>query len=486
VWLLPAVTLLAVTLVKLGQGDYRSDTGWYAAIAEQAARTGSFWTLYADGVRHDAAGRAITEIAQPYFNKPPLAFWVHGAVLRVFGITLESARLPTIAAALGVVLATVGLVRTMSGPRVALVSGMTLALTYEFFRRTREISLDMWQLLFLMLALWAAAMAVRRGRWRWLVWMGVPAGLALMTKPLTGLLVFPMVGAWLVWIGAARRLGWLAGGAALALVVAAPWHVSMVALHGETFVGQYFGVEIAGRVEQKLSASDAPAWWFYLKLVGRAYWPWLLFVGLGVMCLVRGRGLSRVGAGPALAVVWVVAWLAVLTVFPDKHPRYALVLWPGLAWLAGLWLANRPWACLRGGRWTWEAITAGAVVASGVVSALPVRVQRPPNPQWGELFDWMRSEGVGEGELWQGGFGGLRGARVYVEFGWWPVTTRDRWGGAVQEPPAGALLVYHADDRLAPGANETVLFGSGKLVVTRLGEGGWSPEPTGRPPDDGW
>ncbi|MEO0482645.1 MAG: glycosyltransferase family 39 protein [Planctomycetota bacterium] len=477
VWLLPTLTLLSVTLVKLGQGDFRSDTGWYAAIAEQAVRTGSLWTLYADG-----SGAS----AQPYFNKPPLAFWIHGVVLRAGGISLEAARLPTVFAALGVVLATVGLVRTLSGPRVALVSGMTLALTYEFFRRTREISLDMWQLLFLMLALWAAAIAVKRGRWHWLVVAGAPIGLALMTKPLMGLVLAPILAAWLVWLGEARRLGWLAGGVAVAVLVALPWHASMIALHGETFVGQYFGVEIAGRVEQKLSAPDGQPAWFYQRLIAKSYWPWLPFAVLAVWSLVRGRGLSRERAGPALAVVWLLVWAVVLAVFPDRRPRYGLVLWPGLAWLVGLWLANRPWAFLRGGRWSWEVLTGCVVLAAAVVSATPVRVQRPPNPQWTALFDWIRSQRVESGELWQGGFSGIRGARVYVEFGWWPQTTRDRWGKMVEPPPAGVLLVYHADDQLGPGDNEAVVFESGKIFVTRLGTGGWSPVMTEKPPDDGW
>ncbi|MEL7472444.1 MAG: glycosyltransferase family 39 protein [Planctomycetota bacterium] len=472
-WLLPTITLLAVALPKLGQGDFRSDTGWYSAIALQAVRTGEWWTLYAD-------------LGQPYFNKPPLAFWVHGLALRIFGVSLEAARLPTVLAALGVVLATVGVVRAASGPRVALVAGMALALTYEFFRRTREISLDMWQLLWLMLAFWLVVIAWRRQRWGWLAVAGVPIGLALMTKPLVGLVVLPMVAAWLVWNGWTRRLGWLALGGVTAVLIAGPWHLSMWLIHGEEFARQYFGAEIAGRVEHLVVAADTPPWWWYAKLVGSSYWPWLAFVGLGLWAWLRGRGLSRLAAGPRLAIIWLVVWVVVLTVFPDKRPRYALVLWPVLAWVAGLWLANRPWAFLRGGRWTWEAFAAAAVVVGAVVSWSPVRVQRPPNPQWGEMFEWMRAHDVDEGELWQGAFTGIRGCRVYLEFGWWPVPTRNRWGEVIAEPPVGSLLGYHADDQLAPGANESVLFESGKLRVTRLGAGGWSPIPTAKPPDDGW
>src|SRR5215203_4197899 len=106
VYLLPAALLLAVTLPHLGQGDFRGDAGWYSAIGLQAWRTGEFWTLYG-------------EPGQPYFNKPPLVFWIHGLVLHLLGPSVLAARLPSELAALGCVLATVGAVRELSGRRAA-------------------------------------------------------------------------------------------------------------------------------------------------------------------------------------------------------------------------------------------------------------------------------------------------------------------------------------------------------------------------------
>ena len=139
VWLLPCVLLLSVTLPKLNQGDFRGDAGWYSAIGLQAWRTGSLWTLYG-------------EPGQPYFNKPPLAFWIHGLALHTLGPELWVARLPSILAATVCVLFTVAIVRHLAGRRAALLSGCVLALSLEFFRRTREISLDMWQAVFLLMA----------------------------------------------------------------------------------------------------------------------------------------------------------------------------------------------------------------------------------------------------------------------------------------------------------------------------------------------
>ncbi|MCH9057519.1 MAG: glycosyltransferase family 39 protein [Planctomycetes bacterium] len=175
-WLIPAVLLLCVTLPHLGDGDWqRGDSGWYTAIGVQAWRTGELWTL-------------MGEPGQPYFNKPPLVFWITGFVAWIFGPSAWAARLPTIAAAPGCVLATVGITRVFATRRTALTVGVVLALSVEFFRRTREVSLDLWQLVFLLLALWIAAGAVKDQRWRRLALAGLPSGLALMCKPMVALL----------------------------------------------------------------------------------------------------------------------------------------------------------------------------------------------------------------------------------------------------------------------------------------------------------
>lgn len=459
-WLIPAVLLLCVTLPHLGDGDWqRGDSGWYTAIGVQAWRTGELWTL-------------MGEPGQPYFNKPPLVFWITGFVAWIFGPSAWAARLPTVAAALGCVLATVGITRVFATRRTALTVGVVLALSVEFFRRTREVSLDLWQLVFLLLALWIAAGAVKDQRWRRLALAGLPIGLALMCKPMVALLGPVAIAVWIVAIGEARRLGWVALMVGAALVIAGPWHLAMALEHGGAFMRTYIGAEIAGRAGGGVTTDTTPA--FYLVQLGKTYWPWLLFVVLAVVTWARGKDLGRDGRAFGLAAMWTLVWLAALSAFPDRRDRYALVLLPSLAMLAGLWLARWPWAWLR--VLSARAMRFGVPIAcAGAVAfaLLPVRVQRPIDPQWPALFAWMQREGVTE--LWQGGFYGYHGSRLYLQTGSWPITTRDRWGAAPATPPEGAMIIYHERDGLVPGVNESVLFQSGSLTVTRLIGSRWSP-----------
>jgi 4-amino-4-deoxy-L-arabinose transferase-like glycosyltransferase len=466
VWMLPALVLLAVTLPHLEQGDFRGDAGWYSAIGLQAWRSGELWTLHAPP-------------GDPYFNKPPLAFWIHGLVLHALGPKLWAARLPTIAAALACVLFTVGIARCLSGPRTALFSGIVLALTLEFFRRTREVSLDMWQAAFLLAALWCFVRGSRTAPLRWFAAAGAFVGLALLTKPLVALLIFPIVMAWLLWAGQRRLTPHLGMALVIALALATPWHLSMATIHGQAFVGRYFGTEIAQRAAGRLNAGHetAPEWWFYFRKLGTLYWPWLPAAGLGLFAIRRRpEPLREKSVLAALAVLWLGLWLLFLTVYPDRRDRYALVLYPGLAWLAGLWLASVPWP-----RWRWaerlmlRAMGPVVVVVALIVSIAPVRLHSPPQAHWRELFVWLRSQGMPT--LWQGGLPGVQSARLFLEFGSWPMSTRTDRNVLIAEPPSGSLLVYHYRSGWAPGPGEDVVFrtANGDLVVTRLIGDVWRP-----------
>lgn len=477
VYLVPAIIFLAVTLPHLEYGDFRVDTGLYAAVGLQAWRTGELWTLHAGD--------------QPYFNKPPLPFWIHGLVLHWAGPTILAARLPTIVAALGSLLTTIAIARVMAGTRTALAAGVVLALTSEMFRHVRAISLDIWQLLFMLLAVLLAAVAVKRGRWSLLALAGAPLGLALLCKPFMAMLVPPILALWLVWNGQTRRLPWIAAMIGVAIAVAAPWHLSMLALHGDAFADQYLGREVIQRATGEHITSDGDPVWDYVLLIAETYWPWLLFFGLALVTWGRGLWLSRDDRAPRLALIWIAVWLVGLSIFPDRRPRYALPLWPMMAMLGGMWLAVWPWAWLR--RWEGRLIaglTAAVLVIGVTLALLPVpRTQAeaagsvravsarvfgdPPEPQWPALFEWIRENQIEA--LWEGSLSMQAQSRLYLELGWWPRASVERNGTPGTPPPEGALLLYHRRGGRVPGENEAVVFEADALSVTRLGPGGWRP-----------
>lgn len=455
-YLLPVVLLLAFSLPHLDQGDFRTDTARYAAVGMQAWDDGELLTLR-------------TAPGEGYFKKPPLVFWVHGAVLATFGVSLEAARLPTVFAAAVCVLGTVWLVRGFHGRGVALASGVVLATTYEFFRRTREISLDMWQLAFFVLAMGMLARASGKRWWAWALGGGACIGLALMTKPFVGLLGLGLIGVWIL-IRPGRAMGAATLGVALkaAVVVAAPWHVAMVVMHGRAFIDVYVFGEVVDRAAGEIARDP---WWGYLAMLGQTYWPWLAALVGGLWVLVATGRLGRSGlvdrGGPLLAVIWFGVWLGLISAFPDKAPRYALVLWPAGAWIAGGFLAAGP---LQGGRRLVRTILEPGValiaIAACVLAALPISVQAPPEPGWAEALAAVeRALAESGGEAVVIGVGDNDQARFVLAGLEWP---REVWGEDFDGLAVGTVIVRGGGAAEGVTEREDVIASPAPLVITRV------------------
>lgn len=460
--LVPPFLILLWSLPHFNQGDWRVDIGWYSALGLQAWRTGDLWTL-------------SSQPGIPYFNKPPLVLWIHGFFLWILGPELWAARLGSLLAACLAVVGVGAIARRWAGEWAAFVAALALATTPEVFRRTREVSMDLWLLAFLALA---GAFATRPGL-RAAAGAGAMLGLALLCKPLVALLAVPLLAAWPPPVDAgspARRTGaWAARAGTMLLVaacVAAPWHLSMLATH-ETFAREYFGAEIAARASGDLvdpeRADRGP--FFYLGHFLRTAWPWLPVVLAAAWLARRPSPLRR---PLMLAWAWILLWTLAISAFEDRRPRYAMPVYLGSALAIGLAAASLPRARIDSlSRTAWRLGLPLASAASILAAILPLRIHRPPDPQWAALFDWIRRERITA--LWGGALQGPRAARLYLHLGWWPDATHNRWGDLLADPQPGDLVLYHDRDGRAPGEGESVVFTSGRLTVTSLTDGPWSP-----------
>jgi 4-amino-4-deoxy-L-arabinose transferase-like glycosyltransferase len=450
--LLPLAILLALWIPGANQGWYRTDTHYYAAIARQA------W----DAALHERAAVPLLDLkagAEPYFNKPPLAFIIHGGFIEALGLSLWAVRLPSLLAAMGCAWATTLALRRVAGWRLALAGGLVLATTLEFFRYTRAISLDLWLALWLALALLMVAAGLRRrGRpsATLLVLSGVPVALALLTKPLMGLAFPAVIGLWLGLTGRGRLAWTMLAAAALAAALAAPWHLWMAARHPE-FALVYFkqqGLDRAlGGHGATLApgAASAPApepWWYYLRIIGQSYWPWLATLALGLFTLATGRERPRphVRRTLGLAALWCGAWLLALSLAGGKSDRYLVLVWPFMAALAA-WPLARPAAGLgkRVGRVFMDLAAPAALAASVVLAVVGVRVHAPRDPAWDELTH--RLDAAPGATLVTTPRGHPIGAHL--------VMLGRPWPPMLHGPPApGAWILSHPDEPAPANAHE--------------------------------
>jgi 4-amino-4-deoxy-L-arabinose transferase-like glycosyltransferase len=448
---LPCLVLLSVTLPHLEQGDFRRDTGRYAAVGLHMWSGGSLLKPHLNP-------------ETPYFNKPPLAILIHGFFLKTLGPHLAVARLPSILAALGIVALSVLSARQIGSRAEAVVSGLVLALTYEFFRRTREISLDMWQLLFVMLAVFLFLRALRPGSPGGAAWSGLPLGLALLCKPLNALVVLPVFAAWAL-LGRRPRLLLPLVLAALpvALLVAAPWHLYMHSVFGGVFVTQYFSHEVADRA-RGLILKEPPG--YYLELNAATYWPWLAGLVFAVYRRIRTTAPARSPDRDLvlLGSAWSLLVLVCLSLFPDKKPNYALPLYPMMSWVVAAGLCRLPWRKPR----TWyrssfRGLAPAAVVILIVLSLAPIRFQKPPDRDWQTLLAWLRENRIDTARVYHGALPENDLCYFYLKKGaWLPSVAKLRERPASSPTP---LILTRLTDPTAPGTQSRIAFSSGTLTL---------------------
>ena len=163
-----------------------------------------------------------------YIEKPPLPYWLSGALYRVFGENVFASHLPNALAMLGLAWLAWLWARRAWGDRAGLYAGLGVLTSVGPFLFTRFIIPEAQLSLFLLIALYGLLTGFERGRSARFYWMWAALALALLTKGLIAPTFF--VGAaipYLLLTGLWRR--WLllkpVTGPLLFLAIAAPWHI---------------------------------------------------------------------------------------------------------------------------------------------------------------------------------------------------------------------------------------------------------------------
>jgi 4-amino-4-deoxy-L-arabinose transferase-like glycosyltransferase len=276
----------------------------------------------------------------PYLEKPPLYFWLAAATLAL-GVPVEwAARLWSALPALGSVLLTWRLGTRLYGGDAGLLAGLALATTPGFALHARRASPDLLMVFCLTLAIYGFVRDLDRqsgpGRFL-LLYLGVALG--LLSKGLMGA-IFPLiiVGLWLSWSGRPtwRELN-LWRGAALAALVAVPWHVAVAWRNPEHF---WFYV-VDNQVLRFLSRrgfleDDVPVSTLgFLIVTFLLAFPWSVFV------LARRDRMKSRRQG-SLPVLWAGVVIGFFALSGSTLEYYGLPAFPALALLAGAaWSARR-------------------------------------------------------------------------------------------------------------------------------------------------
>jgi 4-amino-4-deoxy-L-arabinose transferase-like glycosyltransferase len=339
--LVASLTFLA-GLGRAAIGD--SDEAFYAEAAREMVESGDWITPYYN--------------YEHRFQKPILYYWLAAATFLLIGVGEAAARGPSALSGLALALLAYAVGRRTVGPRAGLLAGLIAATSFGYYSIARLALPDLPLAAFISLAIWAALEALRAAgepaggparRW-WLLLASAAAALGFLMKGpvavvLPALVIVPATLVDRRWRAGGRLLPFGAAdlGLALALfaVIALPWYLAMVNVHGLDYLERFFVGENVERFATDRYNEPRPLW-FYLPILAGGLLPWSPFMLAwlpGAWRLVRGR--ARLDGTTVLLSLWALVPLVFYSISIGKQPRYILPVLPPLAVLLAATLARR-------------------------------------------------------------------------------------------------------------------------------------------------
>lgn len=272
---------------------------------------------------------------EPWYEKPPLQYWL-SALGFALGLPSEmAARLPIAALALAFIVLYWLALRRLEDAVTATIAALILATSAGWLAFTQVAVTDI-----PLAATFSAAILFGllrlHGGGLWLIpAAGFCFGLALLAKGLVaGVLILP-----LVWF-ARKRWKEMLLVLGVALAVAAPWYIAMTALHGSAFIDEFFIKHHFSRFADG-SLKHQQRIWFYVPVLLGGLFPWI--------SLVAGLRPSLWTNVPRRAAAAVLLFgFVFFSLSTNKLPGYLLPLWPALCLLlaVGLRAASDAWRSL--------------------------------------------------------------------------------------------------------------------------------------------
>lgn len=278
---------------------------------------------------------------EPYYDKPPLVYWMAAISFKLFGVSAFAARLVPAIASLLTIAATMWFANRNFDRRVGLLSGAILMLSVGFAFTSRYLLLDSVLALMVSMSLFTAYEAIKTDRLRmgWWVASAVFIGLAFLTKgPLAIVLWLPPVLAmtWLTESMATVHRWHYAVIGLVASLIAVPWFVA-VSFYDANFVYEFF---VTHNVRRFAGEFHAKPIWYFVPVLLIAGHPWS-FLTIPYLGFLFGRNQRVRTCRPALVgyLMLCSGWCFVFfSVSSCKLPTYLLPAAAPLALMLGHYL----------------------------------------------------------------------------------------------------------------------------------------------------
>ncbi|WP_396625434.1 ArnT family glycosyltransferase [Luteitalea sp.] len=288
------------------------------------------------------------------FQKPILYYWLVSIAYKAAGVGEAAARFPSALAGLGLVILTYLVGRRWLDAGTGFFAATVVATSFGYFSIGRLSLPDLPLAFFIAATTWGliegigspiASATTSVGRRRlWFAFSGLMMGLGLLAKGPVAV-ALPVAAAAAVWWKERRTTEGddtasrvpgvvdllLVGG--LALIVAAPWFITMAQHHGLAYMHRFFIGENLERFATDRYNEPRPLW-FYVPIVLGGLMPWSPFILLWLPTWRRVFRRERlVTRAEWRAIIWALVPFVFYSASIGKQPRYILPMLPPMALL---------------------------------------------------------------------------------------------------------------------------------------------------------
>jgi 4-amino-4-deoxy-L-arabinose transferase-like glycosyltransferase len=273
----------------------------------------------------------------PWFEKPPLLYWMTSLGSLVHLGPELSGRLPVALLSLAFLLVMFRCLRREFGVAAAGAASILVATSAGWIAYSSLALTDLPLAVFYSLAVFLALPLVKedRGEGRYragrFMLIGLCLGLAALAKALVPIaLAVPFLWYlrqwWRSWLVA------LCAGAAVAL----PWYLMVYARNGSAFIETFFWKQQFERIYSPVLQHVQP-WWYYIPVLLAAIYPWTPLLALPFL---QHQGWDK---RHRFLITCATFGFLVFSVALNKLPGYLLPLLPAILTLVGCCVAQRRW-----------------------------------------------------------------------------------------------------------------------------------------------
>jgi len=300
--------------------------GLYAGIAGEMGRRGEFFDL----TYHDV----------PYFNKPPLFFWLLNLSTSIWGDHEIALRLPGSLAAVGTILLTYVLGARLVSPTAGFWAALVVATSHVFLWYGRRVLFDSTLTFLVTLALFAWIQVQLLGRSsRWYLLAFVSMALGAMLKEMHGFFLPLLVMALYAGIQRDTRMlkdGYFWVGLAVAVAMMGTYAQMLGPGYQHHFrIGKAIeSTWNTGFIGKAGPATDGHPLYWYLGMMWADFFPWCAVLPSALLLLWAQRPF-RAHPTELLLLVWVLGLFTAFSLATLKREPYLTTIVPGIGLMIG-------------------------------------------------------------------------------------------------------------------------------------------------------